>query len=405
MSGHGRRRYPDFMLLQNQLTSHFGALPDPRYRRARKHELLDILFIALCAVICGAESFAEIAQWGRSKQEWLQSFLLLPSGIPSHDTFGRVFARLDRQAFARCFQDWTQSLHQKTEGQVIAVDGKWLRGSFDTATQTPALKLVSAWASEARLVLAQQAIEPGSNEIATLPTLLKMLDMGDCIVTIDAAGCQKNIAKQIIKQKGDYVLSLKGNQEFLRENVEEQFTDWEEKDWQIPFAYQKVRSCGKGHGRIEIRECYLVEASDFVDPRGEWQGLRSIAMITSERQVGEKVSVERRYYLTSLSGADAARHVLRSVRRHWGIENRLHWVLDVVYQEDKCRVRTGHAAQNLSVLRQITLNLLRSSPDKSTSLRMKRKRAGWELGYLEEILTGVPMEERKENATQVATNL
>lgn len=391
------------MLLKNDLASHFVGLPDPRWRRSRKHELLDILFIALCAVVCGAESFAEIAQWGRSNHQWLSKILPLTHGIPSHDTFGRLFARLDRQAFATCFRAWTVTLYEKTEGEIISLDGKWLRGSFDKATGTDSLKLVSAWASHARLVLTQQAIEKGSNETATLPHLLALLDIEGCIVTIDAAGCQKEIARQIIKKKGNYVLSLKGNQESLCETVEDNFSDWEEKEWQIPFAYDHACLRSKGHGRLEKRDCFVVECSDFVDVKREWKGFKSIVMLKSERRVGDKVSVDRRYFVTSLGGDDVARRVLRAVRAHWGIENRLHWVLDVVYGEDKSRVRTGNAAQNLSVLRQITLNLLRQSPDKKTSLRMKRKRAGWEMGYLEEILTGVAQETTEDNQT-LATN-
>jgi predicted transposase YbfD/YdcC len=380
------------MLLKNQLALHFAALPDPRYRRARKHHLLDILFIALCALLCGAETFTEIALWGKSKQEWLQTLLPLPGGIPSHDTFGRLFARLDRQAFADCFQQWTKALHEKTDGEILALDGKWLRGSFDKATGTPALKLVSAWAEDHRLVLAQKAIEAGKSESETMLALVKRLDVKDCTVTIDAAGCHKAIAKQIIKQRGDYVLCLKENQESLYQYVAEQFDHWCSVGWQIPLSYERARTMGKGHGRIERRECFVVEAADFIDPTGQWQGLKSIVQVEAERRVRGKVTVERRYFLTSLSGVGVARRVLRAVRRHWGIENRLHWVLDVVYNEDRSRVRCGNAAQNFSVLRQITLNLLRQSPDKKTSLRLKRKRAGWELGYLEELLTGVPRE-------------
>jgi predicted transposase YbfD/YdcC len=379
------------MLLKNKLALHFAYLPDPRFRRARKHNLLDILFIALCAVLCGAETFTEMSLWAKSKQEWLQALLPLPGGVPRHDTFGRLFARLDRQAFADCFQQWTQALHETTGGEVVALDGKWLRSSFDKATGTPALKLVSAWAADNRLVLAQRAIETGKSESDTMLALLKRLDVKGCTVTIDAAGCQKALAKQIIQQKGDYVLALKENQESLWQYVIEQFDHWRSVDWQIPFAYECARTVGKGHGRIERREC-------FVDPKGQWPGLKSIAMVEAERRVRGKVSVERRYFVTSLSGKGVAGRVLRAVRRHWGIENRLHWVLDVVYNEDKSRVRSGHAAQNFSVLRQITLNLLRQHPDKKTSLRLKRKRAGWESGYLEELLTGVVREEQEATA-------
>ncbi len=288
------------MLLKNDLASYFAGLPDPRWRRSRKHELLDILFIALCAVIYGAESFAEIAQWGRSNQAWLAPLLPLANGIPSHDTFGRLFSRLDRQAFATCFRAWTTSLYEKTEGEIISLDGKWLRNSFDKAAGTDSLKSVSAWASHARLVLTQRSVEEGSNETATLPRLLALLDVEGCIVTIDAAGCQNEIARQILKKKGDYVLSLKGNQESLCEAVEDNFADWEEKKWQIPFAYDHAFLRSKGHSRFEKRDCFVVECSDFVDVKREWKGFRSIVMLKSERRIGDKVSIDRRYFVTNL---------------------------------------------------------------------------------------------------------
>ena len=284
-------------------------------------------------------------------------------------------------------------MHEKTEGEIISLDGKWLRGSFDKATGTDAVKMVSAWAGTARLVLAQKAIESGNNETATLPQLLKLLDVSGCIVTLDAAGCHKSIAQQIVKKKGDSVLSLKGNHETVYEAVVDNFTDGEAKNVDTPFGVEQVRMVSKGHGRVEISECFVVGGVDFVDVKGEWKGLQSIVMVKSERRIGEKVSIERRHFLTSLGGSGAAKRVLRAVRSHWGIENRFHWVLDVVYGEDRCRVRVGNAAQNLSVMREITLNLLRQSPDKKTSLRIKRKRAGWEAEYLAEILTGVARDE------------
>jgi len=371
------------------LASYFASLPDPRIRRSRRHDLFDILFIALCDTLCGAESFAEIAQWGRSNQEWLKEWIPLTGGVPSHDTFGRVFARLDPQEFATCFAAWTKALHQRTDGEIISLDGKWLRGSFDKATGSEAIKMVSAWAGSARLVLAQKRIPAGSNETATLPQLLKLLDISGCIVTIDAAGCQKAIAKQIVAKGGDYVLSLKGNQESIHESVADNFLDWEAKAWDIPFGLDRARTVSKGHGRVEVRECFVVDAADFIDVKGQWRGLRSIVMVKSERRIGDKVTTDRRHFLTSLGGDGVAKRVMRAVRSHWGIENRLHWVLDVTYGEDKCRVRRGNGAQNVTVLRQITLNLLRQSPDKTMSVRMRRKRAGWESVYLEEMLSGI----------------
>jgi predicted transposase YbfD/YdcC len=388
------------VLFGGSLVDHFGSLSDPRVSRTRKHKLVDILFIALCAMICGADTFKDIALWGRCKRDWLTERLQLENGIPSHDTFGRVFARLDPNAFSTCFVAWTQSLYEKTEGEVIALDGKRVCNSFDTATGKSTVHLVSAWAASSRLSLIQKATENKSNEITAFPALLKLLDISGCLVTIDAAGCQKEIAQQIMEQEGDYVLALKGNQSSLHERVKDNFAHWQQEKWQIPFAYRYHQTLSKGHGRIETRRCWVVDGADFVDIDNQWKGLRSIVLVESERRAGQgdkqKVTVEQRCFLTSLSTEDpkAAQKVLRAVRQHWGIENRLHWVLDVVFCEDKCRVRKDHSATNLALARKITLNLcqresLREGAEK-ISLRLKRKRAGWDNDYLETIITGKP---------------
>lgn len=371
---------------------HFAGLPDPRVARTRRHQLFDILIIALCATICGADDFVAMAQWGRAKRDWLQQQLGLElrSGIPSHDTFGRVFARLNPEAFARCFVAWTRVLQTHTNGQVIALDGKQLRHSFDTATNKAAVHLVSAWATKNRLVLAQTAVQQNSNEITAVPELLKLLDIQGCIVTLDAMGCQKDIARQIREQGGDYVLALKANHGNLYESVRQFFERSRQQNWRTGFgnvAHRCHRSTEKGHGRIETRRCFLVdEDTAWLDPDEAWAGLRSVALVERERRVAEQVSVEVRYFISSLAGS--ARQVQRAVRRHWHVENRQHWVLDVSFGEDDCRVRKDNAAQNLAGLRRLALNLLGQETRAKVGVKNKRARAGWDDAYLEAVLVG-----------------
>ncbi len=377
---------------------YFAHLPDPRYKRARKHPLMSLLFIALCAFLCGADTFAQMQRWAKAKQDWLEERIPLPHGIPSHDTIGRVFARLDNKAFAACFEAWTQALYQKTEGEVIALDGKTIRGSFDTATGSAALHLVSAWASANRLVLCQQQVEDHENEVKAVPALLKLLDIKGCVVTGDAMLTQKKIARQIIAAGGDYVLALKENHPHLYDCATDFFEYWLAQGWKTeedgePIAHDFAQTIGKGHGRLEIRRCHVVESvKDWLDPKGEWSGLASVARVEYETRRAGKVSSLVRYYVTSLSGEEVARTVLRCVRQHWGIENRLHWCLDVVFKEDKSQVRstTGHAAGNLGWLRKMVLNLLRKETSVKAGLQSKRNLAGWDIRYLETILTGNP---------------
>jgi predicted transposase YbfD/YdcC len=367
--------------------AHFQALTDPRVSPATRHQLLDIVAIALCAVICGADTWVEVAAFGRAKREWLATFLALPHGIPSHDTFGRVFAALDPKQFEAGFRSWVVAVGDLSAGTVVAVDGKTLRRSHDHAQGKEALMLVSAWAEANRLLLGQMAAA-GANEMPAIPALLEQLASGGCVVTVDAIGCQTAIAAQIVAQEADYVLALKDNQTTLHEAVAFLFAAGQD-DGFAGIHHQTHRTIEKNHGRIEMRQVWTVDDPEFIaylDPHGAWPHLRSVAMVVAERRIGAVVSRQQRYYLTSLPG-DAAT-VGAAVRGHWGIENRLHWVLDIAFREDESRVRQGHADQNLAILRRMALTLLRQEPTAKMGTKAKRLKAGWDQAYLLQILAG-----------------
>ena len=366
------------------ITSYLGSLEDPRSDHTRRHKLIDIITIAICGVICGADSWVDLEIFGKSKEGWLKGFLELPNGIPSHDTFGRVFSLLDAQQFQHCFLEWVKAVSDVTRGQVIAIDGKTLRRSHDKSLGKSAIHIVSAWASENRLVLGQTKVAEKSNEITAIPELLALLDVSGCIVTIDAMGCQKEIARLIIEDSGDYVLALKENQGQLYREVKELFED----DDLVAKLGDFHETVNKGHGRLEHRRCWSIadqECVSYLNSRGEWRGLQSVTKVTGERRIGEEVSIESRYFISSLPGD--AKQLLRAVREHWGIENSLHWVLDIAFREDKSRVRTGHGPENLATMRHMALNLIRRETSSKVGVKARRLRAGWDEAYLLKVLS------------------
>lgn len=373
------------LLDPSRLLAHFAELPDPRVERAKRHALLDMLAIAVCAVICGADTWVDVAEFGRSKERWLRTFLALPNGIPSHDTFGRVFAALDPAAFERCFVRCVQALAKTTEDRLVAIDGKSARRSHDRSAGQEALHLVSAWAAANGLVLGQVATAEKSNEATAMPLLLEALAVEGCVVTIDAAGCQTAIARQIVARDADYVLALKDNQPTLHELVADHFAVATADPSDATTA--QCATFDKGHGRLEIRRCWATDDPAilaWLDPDRTWPGLRAIACVEGERRTAAGVSRARRYYLSSLP-ADP-RTIAAAVRGHWGIETKLHWVLDVAFREDDCRVRTGFAAENFAVLRHLALNQLRRESAARIGIKAKRLKAGWDETYLLAVL-------------------
>lgn len=369
------------------ITKHFGSLKDPRTGNALQHQLQDILVIAICASICGADTWTEVETWGIAKHDWLRGFLELPNGIPSHDTFGRVFALLDPDEFRKGFLSWIRAIQKLTRHQVIALDGKKLRRSHDHRLGKKAIAMVSAWATANHLVLGQVKVRAKSNEITAIPELLRLLEVRGCIVTIDAIGCQPKIAATIVKKEADYVLAVKQNQGQLFEDVKDLFAGCQEENFaQVPHDYTKTIE--KGHGRIEIRECWTLADPEFLEylrHRDAWPKLHAVAMVRAERRIGTKRSRETRYYITSVE--NNATLVLESVRAHWGIENGLHWVLDIGFREDESRVRKDHAPENMAVLRHIALNLLKQERTAKIGIKGKRLKAAWDHAYLLKVLS------------------
>jgi predicted transposase YbfD/YdcC len=370
------------------LLRYFQDLPDPPGRN-KIHKLSDMLVIAILAVICGADGWEDVTLFGRAKKKWFQTYLELPGGIPSHDTFGRVFARLNPEAFEACFAAWIASLTESTDGRLVAIDGKAIRRSFEHAWDKSGMAhLVSAFVGSNQMVFGQCKVEDKSNEIVAIPKLLELIDVKGATVTIDAMGCQKEIAGKIRQQGGGYVLAVKDNQPHLHQKVQAVMAEVRQESlegWHRGYHEQTEA----GHGRIETRKVWCTGDVQWLGPVAEgWPGLRSVAMVEAIRQVaGQPATTECRYYISSLEGQDA-QAMGTAIRGHWAIENRLHWLLDMTFQEDACRIRKGHGAENYSRLRRIALNLLRREQTVKASIRGKRKLGGWDHDFLLQLITG-----------------
>ena len=371
-------------IIDASILTHFASLEDPRDIRGKEHLLLDIITIALCAVISGAEGWEDMAEYGRAKQDWLSTFLALPSGIPCADTFGRVFARLDPEQNRCCFISWVKAISELLEAEVVGIDGKTLRHSGDKGCGKAAIHMVSAWASANRLVLGQRKVDDKSNEITAIPALLKVLEIAGCIVTIDAMGCQRDIASTIIEGGADYVLALKRNQGGLFEDVQWLFQQAQESKFE-DVTHSFAQSIDKGHGRIEIRRCWTLSQLDYLIQKPLWQGLQTVVLVQSERRYNGQMTTENRFSISSLPSQAAL--LMNAVRTHWSIENSLHWVLDVSFHEDACRIHRDSAPQNMALLRHLALNLLGKDSSSKRGIAARRKKAAWDQTYLIKLLT------------------
>jgi len=373
--------------LTASILEYFASIPDPRVDRTRHHSLTDILALSLCAVICGADSFCAIETFGRARESWLRTFLRLRHGIPTHDTIGRVLAALDPQALGEAFRQWVTAVARLTQGEVVAIDGKTLRRSFQEAGSSVFVHMVSAWATNNGVVLGQVKTEEKSNEITAIPRLLKLLSIKGCLVTIDAMGCQKQIGADIRDAGADYLLAVKDNQPTLNAEVTAIFERCRREPAMFGMDFHETRNTG--HGRTEIRRCWTTDMVEGLSQHSDWRGLESLVMIEAERTVTGKTSIEHRYYICSCKSL-SAQSALQAARQHWAIENELHWVLDVVFREDDCRVRAGNAAENFAVMRHLSMNLLKSVKNTKLSIKLRRMSAAWDQAFLMRVLTAYP---------------
>lgn len=363
----------------SSLIEQFSELADPRILLKTRHKLIDIVVITVCAMLGGADDWVEIANFARGKEALFRRFLELPNGIPSHDTFGRVFARVEPSEFGKCLIRWLREVFPSADTDIIAIDGKTCRRCHDRSNGKPPIHMVNAWAVKNHMVLGQMKTDAKSNEITIIPELLKVISIKDCTVTIDAMGCQKEIAKQIVAQGGDYVFSLKGNQGNLHKEVELLFENAKQ-DHYKDVSHDTHKTVDGEHGRIETRTYTTIGDVDWFEEKGKWAKLTTFGMVESEREIRGQVTRETRYYISSLP--NDAKRFGEAARGHWGVENSLHWCLDIAFREDDCRLRVGHGAHNMAVIRRFALSLVKQDPSRKIGVKASRKRAGWDDGYL-----------------------
>jgi len=364
-------------MIKTSIYKYFSQIPDPRLDRNKKHKLTDIIILSILAVLCGAESYDSIEEFGKARIDFLRQILQLPNGIPSHDTINRAISMIKPDQFEKVFTQWSGTLRDiSTENEVIAIDGKTVRGSKDSFHNKPAIHIVSAWASQNSLVLGQRKVDGKSNEITAIPELLEMLEIKECIITIDALGTQRDIAQKIIDNDANYILALKGNHPYLKQDVESlcrrSKPDYENETLE------------KGHGRIETRKCEVYNKIDLLEDIDKWPNFSSVIKVTAQREIKNKRTSETRFYISSLD--HNAKEFNKYIRQHWSVENNLHWTLDMTFREDEQRKRIKYAAQNFAVIRKIALNLLKKEGSKKLSLKTKRLKAGWDNRFLLEIL-------------------
>ena len=372
---------------KHSIAEHFNDIEDIRIERGKKHKLIDIITISICAVVCGADGWIDIEMYGIARKKWLGKFLELPNGIPSHDTFARVFSQINPDEFNKSFLSWVKEISKVTAGEIIAFDGKQSRNSGDKKNGQGVINTVSAWAASNRLVLGQKKVEGKSNEITALPELIKILDLAGCIVTIDAMGCQREIVKKIVEKDADYVIAVKQNQPSLYEQIEQLFKQAIKTDGK-DLNMSAFSSKEMNRGREEIRNyLMLTDVAERIDPLQKWEKLTSIGMVESVRVVNGKTSVETRYFISSLW--NDAKKLAEAIRSHWSIENSLHWVLDVAFQEDNSRIRKDNAPANFAVLRHIAINIIGQNKSRKLSVRSKRFLASLDEEYSNELLEAI----------------